>query len=277
MLRDTQDLLGCVVEGLDGSIGEVADLLFDDHRWTVRWLVVKTGDWLVGRREVLLSPTAIRAGAGTAKTLQAALRREQVRGSPEVDTHKPVSRQHEVEQYGYYGYPHYWGGSGLWGEGLQPDRMLATYIDGAPQLELPQQRAFVALQAAFHKSMGDDPHLRACRAVQGYRLHASDGELGHVAGFLIDDESWSLRYLIVNTSTWWFGHGLLIAPSWIEDISWLEASVTVGLTRQAIQAAPPYTAGSLPTRDQERHLHDHHIRPHYWNDADALETDISRV
>lgn len=277
MLHSTKDLLGAAVDGSDGSIGEVVDLFFDDQTWTVRSLVVRTGDWLAGHRDVLISPIAIATDVGPGKTLRASLSRAQVRGSPDVDTRKPVSRQHEVEQYGYYGYPYYWGGSGLWGEGMQPAMMLAAYGGSVEGGIARRQQAFVDSQAAFHRERGDDAHLRSCNAVLGYHLRASDGELGHVAGFLIDDETWSLRYLVVNTSDWWFGHDLLIAPSWIDDISWLDATVSVGLSRKTLKEAPPYTDGTLPTREHERELHQHHDRPHYWNDADALETDISRI
>ena len=277
MLCASQDLLGSAVEGSDGPIGEVVDFLFDDHNWAVRWLVVKTGDWLAGRRDVLVSPVSILYGAGPATGLRTSLRREQVRHSPDVDTHKPVSRQHEVEQYGYYGYPYYWGGSGLWGEGPRPDLMMAVYGGSVLPESARRQKAFVAAQAEFHQRRGDDPHLRGGRAVIGYHLRATDGEIGHVASLLIDDETWALRYLVINTSDWWFGHDVLIAPAWIEDISWLDATLSVDLSRGDIQSAPPYTAGSLPTREAQRRLHEHHARPHFWNDADALETDISRV
>lgn len=277
MRHHIEKLLGSVVEGSDGSIGKVIYLYFDDHTWTVRSLVVSPGDWLAGRRDVLISPISISAGTRPAKTLQTGLSRAQVRGSPDVDTRKPVSRQHEIEQYGYYDYPYYWGGSGLWGEGIQPAMMLTAYHGAVPNDVALRQQAFVASQAALHAQRGDDPHLRSCNAAIGYHLHASDGELGHVAGLLIDDETWSLRYLIVNTSDWWFGHDVLVAPSWIDDISWLDATVSVSVTRRAVKDAPPYDADTLPTRTQERTLHEHHARPHYWNDADALETDISRV
>jgi len=93
MLRHTKDLLGSAVEAADGSIGEVVDLLFDDHSWTVRSLVVKTGEWLTGRRDVLISPISIRTDSTSGKTIQTSLRREQVRASPDVDTRKPISRQ----------------------------------------------------------------------------------------------------------------------------------------------------------------------------------------
>lgn len=277
MLRSIKDLLGSNVEGLDGTIGEVADLYFDDRTWTVRSVVVRTGDWLAGRRYVLISPISIGADSGRGRSFQTSLSREQVRGSPDVDTRKPVSRQHEVEQYGYYGYPYYWGGSGLWGEGMQPAMMLAAY-EGRVSGDIAQrQQAFVDSQSAFHRQRGDDPNLRSCNAVLGYHLRATDGELGHVAGFLLDADTWSLRYLIVNTSDWWFGHDVLIAPRWIDDISWLDATVSVGLSRRAVKDAPPYTADTLPSREQEHKLHEHYARPHYWNDADALETDISRI
>ena len=277
MLHSTNDLLGSDVQGSDGSIGEVSDLYFDDHTWTVRSLVVKSGDWLARRRNVLISPISIKPDSVRGKTFWISLSRAQVRGSPDVDTQRPVSRQHEVEQYGYYGYPYYWGGSGLWGEGMQPASMMAAYSGIVSDDVARRQEAFVKSQAAFHRQRGDDPHLRSCRAVLGYHLHATDGELGHVAGFLVDDETWSLRYLIVNTSDWWFGHDVLVAPSWIDDVSWLEATLSVGLSRRAVKDAPPYVAASLPTRQQEHKLHEHHARPGYWSDADVLETDISRI
>ncbi len=119
--------------------------------------------------------------------------------------------------------------------------------------------------------------LCASKDLLGSAVEGVDGPIGEVVDFLIDDETWALRYLVINTSDWWFGHDVLIAPAWIEDISWLDATLSVDLSRGDIQAAPPYTAGSLPTREAQRRLHEHHGRPHFWNDADAIETDISRV
>jgi hypothetical protein len=110
----------------------------------------------------------------------------------------------------------------------------------------------------------DDPHLRSCKAVTDYHISAVDGEIGHLQGLLVDEESWAIRYLIVNTSNWWLGHQVLVAPGWISDVSWAQRRVTVDLTRQAIQDSPPYDPAGLPDRPQETLLHEHYGHSGYW-------------
>jgi len=53
--------------------------------------------------------------------------------------------------------------------------------------------------------------VRSCTAVTGYPIHATDGEIGYVSGFLIDDQTWAIRCLVVDTSNWWIGHKVLVA------------------------------------------------------------------
>ena len=275
MLCSVNDLRGFVVEGIDGQIGRVRDFYFDDATWTIRFLVVDTGAWLDGRH-VLVSPIAIGAPDRNGRVLPVTITREQVRMSPDIDTRKPVSRQHEVEQYGYYGYPHYWGGSGLWGDGMQPGKMLAAYGGTRSADEANDESTFVAEQARLHRQRGDDPHLRSCDTIVRYHVHASDGVIGHVEGVIVDDDTWAIRYLVVNTSDWWLGHQVLIAPRWIEDISWLEATVSVDLSRDAVKHAPAYDPDALPDREQEVRIHEHYERPGYWTDGERHPVESSR-
>jgi hypothetical protein len=258
MLRNINDLYGFSVAASDGLIGEVRDCYFDDQAWTIRFFVVETGPWLGGRK-VLISPIAVHSLDGAGKSLSASMTREQVKKSPDVDTSKPVSRQHEVEQFGYYGYPYYWGEGNLWGGGPRPGMSLAGY--GSVGLPTGPTTDFVAAQAQLHRDRGDDPHLRSCRAIERYHIHATDGDIGHVESMLVDDEAWIIRYLVVNTSDWWLGHQTLVAPPWFTDISWLDATVSVDLTRQAVKDAPILDGNALPTREQERDLADHYGRP----------------
>ncbi len=265
MLRNVNDFYGAAVTATDGPIGEVRDLLFDDQTWTVRFLVVETGAWLA-QRHVLLSPMAIQDAASAASPLSASVTQQQVENSPDIDIHKPVSRQHEVEQYGYYGYPFYWGELNLWGNGARPGMSLAGY--GHPKLTTAaEQQEFVTAQAELHRQRGDDPHLRSSRTIERYHIHASDGDIGHVDGIIIDAQTWAIRYLVVNTSDWWLGHQVLIAPQWIEDISWLDATIVLDLTRDAVKASPPYVAQSMPDRHHEAVMHDHYGRPPYWSEG----------
>ena len=259
MLRDVNNLYGISVAASDGLIGEVRDCYFDDQTWTIRFFVVETGAWLGGRR-VLISPIALHDLDLAGKTITASLTLDQVKRSPDVDTTMPVSRQHEVEQFGYYGYPFYWGEPQLWGGGPRPGMSLAGY----PSMQVPHLPAtttsLVDAQIKLHRDRGDDLHLRSCHAVERYHIHATDGDIGHVDSFLLDDETWSVRYLVVNTSDWWLGHQVLVAPRWIADISWLDATVSVDLTRHAVKDAPTYDTKALPNQEQERNLLAHYSR-----------------
>jgi hypothetical protein len=234
----------------DGIIGHVQDFYFDDESWVIRYLVVET-DERQPRRRVLISPIAIGRPNWSEKILPVSLTKEQVKNSPDIDTDKPVSRQQEMGYLGYYGYGQYWGGGGLWGAGLYPD-----ILQGG------RQQRSVTENLARHQH--NDPHLRSGNAIMRYYVHASDGDIGHVQGFLVDEETWAIRYIIVNTSNWWLGHQVLIAPQWIDDVNWAESTVSIDLKRQEIKSAPPYDATLPLNREHELQIHAHHGRVGYW-------------
>ncbi len=262
MLRNIKDnLRGHGILATDGSIGEVDDLLFDDEDWAIRYVVVDTGSWLSGRK-VLISPHALRDWNWMSE-LRVALTKSQVELSPEVDTSKPVTRQHESDQLSYYGYPYYWGGAGLWGMGAYPGSMTAE----ARFKDELRARRFRARRSA------EDVHLRSCRAVTGYAIHATDGDIGHVDDFLIDDRTWEIRYLVVNTSNWWLGHQMLVSPHWIMDVDWSLRKVVVDLTRKAITGAPAFDTVTPFDRDREAALYAHYGHSGYWSVRSAPDAD----
>lgn len=275
MLRSTNELENYAIRATDGTIGHVKDFYFDDERWVIRYLVVDTGAWLLSRK-VLISPIAIGRPNWTDKELPVAITKEQVKNSPDIDTDKPVSRQHEIRYLGYYGYPDYWGGTGLWGGGAYPSMMMPGYAGylSTPYAVRPEaEEAYARAEAARHQD--DDPHLRSGKAVMKYHIHATDGEIGHVQGLLVDEETWAIRYIIVDTSNWWLGHQVLIAPQWIQDVSWPDATVSVNLTRQAVKNAPPYTSAAPLDREQEVGIYKHYGRPSYWANEIKREAVIS--
>jgi hypothetical protein len=253
MLRRMKDMEGYSISATDGIIGLVKDYYFDDEAWVIRYLVVETGAWLSSRR-VLISPISINQPNWSEKIIPAAITQEQVRGSPTIDTDKPVSRQHERQYLEYYRYPYYWSGIGVWGAGTYPDAMKPGDGSGWSaeqyrETQTPHDR--------------EDPHLRSGNTVTRYGIHAIDGHIGHVQGILVDERAWAIRYLIVNTSNWWLGHEVLIAPEWIEEINWADSKVTVDLTRQAIKDSPLYDSGASLDREHETRLHRHYGRDEY--------------
>ena len=275
MLRAVKDMLGATIAAEDGDIGHVRDFYFDDEAWVIRYLIVETGTWL-SNRKVLVSPMALWEPNWDAAKFPARLTLEQVRNSPSIDTDRPVSRQHELDFYSYYGYPYYWGGSGLWGAGYYPGAMLTGVGYGGTGSEyLAAQVEQERLAREVDQRQDDDPNLRSCKEVTGYHIEAVDGDIGHVQGVLVDEESWAIRYLIVNTSNWWLGHQVLIAPEWITDVSWADRKVMVDLTRKAIQGAPAYDPVASPDRPQESRVYEHYGRDGYWH-HETLSSNAAR-
>jgi hypothetical protein len=252
MLRNAKDLHGMTIRATDGEIGTVEQFYFDDETWVIRYLVLQTGGWL-GGRSVLMSPISILGVPDwPAKLLDVALTKKQVENSPDINTHQPVSRQHEIEYLGYYGYPFYWGGSNLWGSGPNP---------AGAAIPVPLSTEAMAVTRAAGRP---DSHLRSSQEVTGYSLEAVDGEIGSVDGFVVDDDDWAIRYVEVATGHWWSGKKVLVSPAWVERVSWEDSKIYVGLTRETIQEAPEYIESTMLTREYESRLYGHYGRPPYW-------------
>lgn len=242
MLRTTRDLMHCTLRARDGDIGAVRDLYFDEIGWTVRYLVVSTGAWLSSRK-VLISPEAVRAPDWTERQLPVDLTIEQIRTSPSVDTDRPVSRQHEAQMREHYRWPPYWGDGAVFA---------GTTLSAAGP---------VPVRVAVEAPRAGDPHLFSVNAVAGHHLAAADGEIGHVEDFLVDENDWAIRYVVIATRNWLPGRRVLVAPRWIDRIDWPERKMTTDLSRDAIRQSPPYDADRPIDPDYLGRLHTHYGRP----------------
>jgi hypothetical protein len=262
MLHNLKDLEGFAIHATDGNIGETKEFYFDDRQWVVRYLVVETGAWLSSQK-VLLSPISIKHVDWDKKELSVAITKAQVKDSPDIDTQKPVSRQHELDYLGYYGYPLYWGNTGLWGGYPTPYMMApASQKQHASPIVADASVPYVAPHTS-----SSNHHLRSNSEVMDYHVVATDGEIGHLQGMLIDPETWAVRYLIINTSNWWLGHLVLVAPEWIEDVSWDTSKIHIDMTQEQIKNAPAYDASKVLEREAEKTLHLHYGRHGYWESA----------
>ena len=231
MLRSAAEMFGYHVYASDGEIGQVCNFFFDDRLWVVRYLVVETGSWLKSRR-VLVSTTALGQPDWSRWVFPVGLSREQIQNSPDIDADMPVSRQQELAMSFYYGWPSYWS------------------LSGVP--------------ATAPVETAGDPTLRSMREVRGYRIQAGDGEIGHVEDFILDDQSWALRYIVVETRNWLPGKKVLVNPDWIGQVSWSAGEVAVNLQREAIASAPEYGPSPWVDRLYEIQLYRHYGRPGYW-------------
>jgi hypothetical protein len=226
MLRSVRELQGFAIEAMDGPIGRVHEMLFDDHEWVVRYLVVETGKWLPGRR-VLISPISVDAIDGIARRVILQLSKDRVRNSPSFATDEPVSRQKEAAFYAYYGYGAYWVGPGIWGAAAYPRELR------------PMPPAGVQPPPDDDGSIGD-PHLRSTREVIGYHIAAVDGEIGHVDDFVIEDDLFTVRHVVVDTSNWPGGRSVMLWPSSVDSIDWDHKKVHVDVTVEEVRKRPEF-------------------------------------
>ena len=256
MLNTTGRLVGSTITATDGAIGHVKAAFFDDQAWTIRYLVIEAGSWLTGRL-VLISPYSVKRPVGDVRNIDVSLTREQVKMSPDIDTHQPVSRQHERELLSYYAYPEYWEGGGLWA------------LESSPMLTpaLPSPLTSEDLRVAKRRELlADDVHLRSSVKVAGYEIQASDDSIGHVEDFIFDDDAWTIRYLLVDTRNWWpGGRKVLIGTHWIDRIDWATKMVHVKLTREQVRSSPDYHDPQPIDRDYEKRLHAAYDRQGYWD------------
>jgi sporulation protein YlmC with PRC-barrel domain len=255
MLRSLKELEGYKVGATDGDLGHAVNVLLDDKRWVVRYLVVDTAGFFEIERDVLISPISFGKTEWAARRFNVNLTKDRVRRSPGLDTDKPVSRVRELQHAEYYGYPAYWGDVGIWGMGAYPS-LLAGGPWSAPAKDTPG---------------ANDHHLRSAKELRGYHLHANDGVVGHLEDFVADDETWEVRYLVIATSNWWFGKRVLISPQWATAINWDERTVSVDLSRAAIRAAPEWVLGTTIDRAYEQQLYAAYGRTTYWADVPLSE------
>ncbi|WP_160061446.1 PRC-barrel domain-containing protein [Psychromonas sp. L1A2] len=264
MLRSMHDLENYSIAATDGDIGKVTDFLFDDKEWVIRYFVVETGSWLSSRK-VLISPIGIQKANGLEQVLPVSITQEQVKNSPNINTNKTVSRQHEINLLDYYSYPYYWGNTGFWGKGMYPHLLVSGFGEPAQTKQEAADVAIVHKEAIIERHENDDPNLRSCKIIMGYDIHAIDGDIGHVTDLLIEEDTMAVRYLIANTTNWFGGQKVLISPEWIEDINWLKNSAIINLTRQQIKEAPEYQPNKELNRDNELAVYKHYGFASYWD------------
>lgn len=239
MFQSMKNLIGFTVRAHDGDCGKIKDVLFDDTTRAVRYFVVDTGGWLTNR-QVLLAPAAVERPDGESRTIPTSLTKRSIEDSPNVESDKPISRQHEVALADYYNWPAYWGAMGHAGVPLRP----------------------VTTAVADEEA---DPNLRSVSEVIGYDIECTEGSLGHVEDLILDTEEWSVRYLVVDTRNWLpGGKKVMLVYDWLTHFSWPERKAFVDLQQDQVRSAPEYDPRAPVNREMEARLFDFYGRPTYW-------------
>ncbi len=226
MLRDLNKIKNCVLQGTDGIIGTVADVYVNDQTWKIHYLAADTGNWLQGRH-VLISTQSFVQSQMEVGSFRALVSKAQVESAPEFEIEKPISWEKEREICNYY----------QWSTYFPIDERELSVFPGI---------------------------LTSANGLKDFSLQATDGEIGKIINFLIDDANWTVRYLVVDTSKWLAGRKVLISPMWHKSINWAERMMVVDLNQDQIEKSPEYDPAAPIERVYEINLYKHYGKPHYW-------------
>jgi hypothetical protein len=190
MLWGASSIRGYAVVATDGTSGTVADFIFEDQGWTIKWLVVETGAWFSGRR--LFVPVSA------------------------FEHPDPETREFSLSMT-------------LAELADCPGRDLAELSDAETGAH------FTEADMAGNQTTDGGPHFRSLAVMHLASIEAADGEVGHAEDFLIDSADWQIKYLVVDTSDWWFGEKILISTRAITGIDTMHHVVTLDATRQFVK------------------------------------------
>ena len=227
MLRSIREVFGYTVREVDGEIGLVRDCLIDHRDWKVNYLEVDLTEWFPGKK-VIIPPSRIGQPDGKIFEVPLSMSKAQVLKSPALKLDETVCRQHEEE--------------------------LANHFGWDP-----------CILGADSRNADDSTHLRSSRELLGYHLHATDGGIGHIEDFILDDKDWVLRHAVVHTRDWLPGKRVLMPLPWITGIDWKESTVMIDHSRENIKNSPEFDPSAPVNRHYEEVLYNYYGQPTYWD------------
>jgi hypothetical protein len=256
MLRKVRELLGYAIRAVDGSVGQVDDFFLDDETWVIRYLVADLGNWLPGRK-VLISPITLEQPDWEQQIFPVNLTKDQIQNSPHIDTDKPISRQQETALFEYYQWPTYWSDVSPIAAG-RAGMPSEAYLQATARAKAEEKIEENVAKRMMIKEQFGDPNLRSTKQLLTFYLQTTDGQLGHVEDFLVDDEHWILPYLVADLRNWLPDKNVLIAAQWIGRVTWTSSEIHVDLSRKIIEDAPAYDPSILVSQAYETKLFDYY-------------------
>lgn len=247
MLVSLNDLRRYSLEAADGSLGTIRDVYFEDATWRVRYLVANSAWWLSGR-ELLLSVAMLGGIDAEQETIAVAVTRGQIRHAPSSRAELPVAEQLN--------------------SGDDPPFLSSPPSVAVPAV-LPRHGASPGSARGFSPGSAvgwgrAHAHLRSAMEMEGYRVAATDGPVGKLHDLIIDRETWRLRYLSAETSSWLTERQVVLSVDWLRRIDWVDRSLTVPVTRKRIEKSPPLDHLDGLQRPYEQRLYESYGYPEYW-------------
>lgn len=258
MLRRLKNLEGFKIHGKDGDLGKAKDFYFDQHLFVLRYVLVDTGSWLKDEK-TLISTEAFEKINYSAKEILVNLDSAALEEAPVLDKNKPVSKVMEEKVAKHFDWPIYWSSphpSDV--PSIQAGNMMREKLFNFENLtDEEKQEAEEEIES----------NLRSLNEVRGYHIQAEDKEFGHLEDLFVDEENWIIRYLLIDTRNILPGKNVLIAPEWLQNISWDQQKIFVSKTKEEIKNAPEYKVEKsdyLVDRRYEEKLYKHYDEIKYW-------------
>jgi PRC-barrel domain len=88
--------------------------------------------------------------------------------------------------------------------------------------------------------------LHKFNTIRGFHIHALDGEIGHLDDILLDESTWELRYLVIDTANWIGGRHVLLSPNLVTAIDVEHERIEVSLTREEIEHSRSIESADIP-------------------------------
>ena len=251
-MRSLEDLLGCTVATADGAPGRLSDVYYDDRTWTVRYLIVDEIE--EGGEARLVSPFLVDRVGGRPAQIDLGIDRARLLAAPDIGREKPVSLRAERDYFDFFGWPYYW--SGAYAAGLAALPVAAPLpgpVAPGPVTPPPDKDDAEAEHAGAGEAAGapaDQPseashHLRSALETNGYHVQALDGEIGHVEDLVVDEVSWGILSVVVDTSNWWFGKKVALPATEFTRVDWASRLVFVEQTREQVQQTREFDQATL--------------------------------
>lgn len=242
MLRSLNGIKGYQLSAKDGEIGHIVNFYFDDAKWTIKFLVADTGTWLPGRNVLLSSAGFYGKPDWATKTFPVVFpSKDMIQECPDEESKKTVSDYKKENLYYFTHWPE-------WAEKHPHDAPIIGY---AKEIENGLARIEEKIKT----------HLRSANEIEGYHIQTLDKEMGHVTDFIIDDEDWTIRFIVVSTKNLLPGKEVMLVPLWIDRIRWSEKKIFVDLTEEELKNSPIYNPSAAINQKQEKILFDYYGRP----------------
>lgn len=220
MYRCVNEVIGYKLAAKDGEIGKCADFLFEDRPWIIRYVVGET-DGFLNRQKVLIPLVELEKPNGSTQLFHINLTKQQIEESPPLSEDEPVSRQYERISYLYFGWPAYWAGDELENTASMPSGVFRKPENAQDRVDKKSS-------------------LRSVKEITGYHVNATDGKAGRVNDFVVDDNIWTIRYLVVDMENHVKDKKVLLAPDLVNTLDWLNKTVNVDLSANCVKNCPEF-------------------------------------